>query len=445
MSKIKYLLIVVCLFLIAENTSAIPMESKDTLYRLSQHEIDELNKLYESTGGDYWSNSSGWPIENIGRTKQAEIPYGLGFLYTNEIVSENEEQIVFSLKIDKIDFSGGSPEYKGNNLRGKLPNLDLQNLTGIALANNGLTGEIPNFNLPNLKQLLMSNNKFEGEIPDFSETDLSSLELDRNKLIGELPNFNLPRLRYLGVGNNRLTGQIPDYKLQGLKILNLHNNQFTGEVPDFDLPILEELFVNNNKFTFGNLESNINKYKTYAYYYQDTTLPITQNDNKLKVTVDGSSNTYTWFLEENEVSSGISSSYRPSQTGIYHCEVTNSLLPNLTLSSSTINVLTVGIATEDQDRFYNYLYTLPPYPQPASSGNIKIPIYWRLGNPVSTGNIKIYNTMGVEIIQENKITIQGISNIHGEIIWDVSGVGAGIYFLEIHHGTSTRIVKIMLE
>jgi hypothetical protein len=68
-----------------------------------------------------------------------------------------------------------------------------------------------------------------------------------------------------------------------------------------------------------------------------------------------------------------------------------------------------------------------------------------LGNPINSDNIKIYNNMGVEIIQENKIKIEEATSINGEVIWDASGVDSGIYFLEIRHGTSTKYVKILLE
>jgi len=334
-----------------------------------------------------------------------------------------------------------------NNLSGSIPNFNLPDLISLNISVNKLTGEIPDFiNLLNIEVISLSNNQLQGKIPDFDLPKLNNLMLVNNSLTGEIPNFNLPALEYLQLDVNNLSGNIPDFtSIKNVRGLLLSKNNLSGNIPDFDLPKLSLLYLDSNKYTFKALEVNPNKIVNYIYAPQDTTLPITQINNKLKVTVDGSSNTYTWFLNENEVSSGISSSYRPSQTGIYHCEVTNSLLPNLTLSSTTISVIVSGIAVEDQDRFYNYLYTLPPYPQPASSGNIKIPIYWRLGNPVSPDNIKIYNTMGMGIEQENKITIQGISNIHGEIIWDVSGVDAGIYFLEIHHGTSTQIVKIMLE
>ena len=510
--------------------------SSATFYQIPQSEVDELNQLYQATGGEYWYNNENWT--NLSATFLKEnIPYGLT-LGNLEITSLNESATFYSANIQEIDLSRrivSETLRKGNNLIGEIPDLKLSKLEKLDLSANKISGEIPEFDLPNLLILWLWKNNLKGEIPEFNMPNLEDIDLSSNQLTGTIPNFNFSKLKRLGLSFNQLTGTIPNFNLPSLVELVLQNNQLTGEVTDFDfLPNLQSLFLGGNELTgkipdfdslnlifldlarnqltgeipnfkfvylrflhlynneltgeipefnsqflfalyfennklsgnipelkqmvsggslylSGNLYSfealEVNSSKSFDYIYapQDTTLPITKNDNKLKVTVDGSSNTYTWFLNENEVSSGISNSYRPSQTGIYHCEVTNSLLPDLTLSSSTISVIVSGISTEDQDRFYNYLYTFPPYPQPASSGNVKIPIYWRLGNPVSTGNIKIYNTMGVEIIQENKITIQGLSNIHGEIIWDISGVDAGIYFLEIHHGTSTRIVKIMLE
>jgi uncharacterized protein YjbI with pentapeptide repeats len=332
-----------------------------------------------------------------------------------------------------------------NNLSGDIPNFDLPNLKRLDLIRNELSGKIPNFDLPELDYIALSFNKLSGDIPEFNLPKLEIMYLSYNELSGSIPNFNMPNLTTLNLIVNQLNGEIPNFEnLPKIEGIGLSKNKLSGEIPDFDLPALIGIGLDSNRFTFEALETNIDKYKIYFYAGQDTILPIEQIDNKIKVTVDGSSNTYTWFLDKDSVSSGISKTYRPRETGIYHCEVTNSLLPDLTLSSHTINVLTVGITTEEEDRNLYYLYNFPPYPQPASS-EVKIPIYWRLGNPVNPDNIKIYNNMGVEIKQENKIKIEESTSINGEVIWDASGVDSGIYFLEIRHGTSLRYVKIMME
>jgi Secretion system C-terminal sorting domain/Leucine Rich repeats (2 copies) len=460
--------------------------SSEIIYKISQHEADELSKLYNSAGGEDWSNNYNWSSNVSTTLTQISTPYNMvlyGVVFRKgEIISEDENAAIFyataiNITITEEGINGIIPNFNlpnldqlnlsRNQLNGELPIFNLPNLEKMLLGENNLSGEIPNFNMPKLKILWLGENNLSGEIPDLKLPELERLWLDENQLNGELPKLNLPKLKELSIIYNQLNGKIPNFDLPELEYLALSFNKLSGEIPDFDLPKLERMYLNNNelsgnvpefnnlvnlkvmrldsnKFTFGALEVNLDKYDYYQYKDQDTILPIEQIGNKIKVTVDGSSNTYTWFLEEQEVSSGISKTYRPSETGTYHCEVTNSLLPDLTLSSGTINVLTVGIAVEDEDRYLYYLYNFPPYPQPASN-EVKIPIYWRLGNPVSSDNIKIYNNMGVEIKQENKIKIEESTSINGEVIWDASGVDSGIYFLEIRHGTSTKYVKILLE
>jgi Secretion system C-terminal sorting domain/Leucine Rich Repeat len=504
MLKIKYIILIPFFLIISINTSY----SEEIIYIISQHEADELSKIYNSAGGEYWTNDYGWSSTVSTTLTQTSTPYNMSlygvYFERGEIISSDEDATVYSATATEIVLAE-------SNLRGTIPDLDLPNITYLNFSKNALTGEIPNFNMPKLEDLIISENQLTGKIPDFNmpklevlwlrknklseeipDFDLPELErlwLDENQLSGFVPNLDLPSLKELFISRNNLSGEIPDFNLPEVDLLVLEFNQLSGEIPDFNLPKVESMnlsynelsgsvpnfnipklesinlrvnkldgaipdfnnmpnlkgiSLDSNKFTFKALETNLGKYDYYQYKDQDTTLPIEQIGNKLKVTVDGSSNTYTWFLEEQEVSSGISKTYRPSETGTYHCEVTNSLLPDLTLSSGTINVLTVGIAVEDEDRYLYYLYNFPPYPQPASN-EVKIPIYWRLGNPVSSDNIKIYNNMGVEIKQENKIKIEESTSINGEVIWDASGVDSGIYFLEIRHGTSTKYVKILLE
>jgi Secretion system C-terminal sorting domain/Leucine Rich repeats (2 copies)/Leucine Rich Repeat len=478
----RNIILVIYLLIISVNKSY----SNDTLYIIPQSEFNELQNFYNSLGGENWDNNEGWT--NLSATfSETNIPFGL-VMRNTEIKNLNDDYVVYSSNVVEIIFSGTF--FSGNNLVGTLPNLNLPDLIRLDLVGNEISGKIPNFDLPKLEHLWLYKNKLSGEIPNFDLPKLKQLDLLNNQLSGEIPNFNLlPRLQTLYLGGNQLTGRIPIFNYLNLFSLNLSRNQLTGEIPnfnfiqlrslslynnnltgeisDFNFPALGTIHLQNNLlsgkvpdfteniwisqinlsgnlYTFEALETNIYDEIEYTYSPQDTILPIEYEDRELTVTVDGSANEYHWFLGDTKISSTTISSYRPEEEGVYHCEVTSVLLPNLTLSSGTINVLTVGIAVEEEDRNLYYLYNFPPYPQPASS-EVKIPIYWRLGNPINSDNIKIYNNMGVEIIQENKIKIEESTSINGEVIWDASGVDSGIYFLEIRHGTSTKYVKILLE
>jgi len=167
-------------------------------------ECQSLLELYNSTGGDNWTNSTGW--------NQTNTPcswFG-------------------------VVCSGGYVER-------------------LYLYSNQLTGSIPNFsNLPNLKELSLYSNQLSGSIPNFSNLpNLQYLWLGSNQLTGSIPNFsNLPNLTWLYLGNNQLTGSIPNFSnLPNLKELSLYSNQLTGSIPNFtsfNLANLKYARFNNN-------------------------------------------------------------------------------------------------------------------------------------------------------------------------------------------------------
>ncbi len=92
----------------------------------------------------------------------------------------------------------------------------------------------------------------------------------------------------------------------------------------------------------------------------------------------------------------------------------------------------------------NYLYTFPPFPQPTKQ-EVKISIYWDSALPFTVDDVEIYNLAGVKINTENKLSINKETNYNGHIIWDLSGEQAGIYIVNIKHGTETRTQKVMVE
>ncbi len=92
----------------------------------------------------------------------------------------------------------------------------------------------------------------------------------------------------------------------------------------------------------------------------------------------------------------------------------------------------------------NYLYTFPPFPQP-SKQEVKISTYWDSALPFTIDDVEIYNLAGIKINTENKLSINKETNYNGHIIWDTSGEQAGIYIVNIKHGTETRTQKVMVE
>ncbi len=92
----------------------------------------------------------------------------------------------------------------------------------------------------------------------------------------------------------------------------------------------------------------------------------------------------------------------------------------------------------------NYLYTFPPFPQPTKQ-EVKISTYWDSALPFTIDDVEIYNLAGIKINTENKLSINKETNYNGHIIWDTSGEQAGIYIVNIKHGTETRTQKVMVE
>ncbi len=92
----------------------------------------------------------------------------------------------------------------------------------------------------------------------------------------------------------------------------------------------------------------------------------------------------------------------------------------------------------------NYLYTFPPFPQPTKQV-VKISTYWDSALPFTVDDVEIYNLAGIKINIENKLSINKETNYNGHIIWDTSSEQAGIYIVNIKHGTETRTQKVMVE
>jgi len=200
-------------------------------------ECNELVTFYNSTNGPGWYNKTGWLTTNT-PCSWHNITCSVGH------VSE----------IEFYDEPGGYPK-AGNNLEGTLPNLNLPNLTVLAIEDHGLNGVIPNFsNLPSLTTLNLSFGYLSGNIPNFSNLpNLIEIDLAYNNFTsGTIPNFsNLPNLRYLVLNNNQLNGTIPNFSnLPNLREFSLSNNQLNGTIPNFsNLPNLIGLHLGGNQLS----------------------------------------------------------------------------------------------------------------------------------------------------------------------------------------------------
>ena len=189
-----------------------------------EDDFRELEKLYDASNGNGWTNKTNW------------------FTSSNMATWTGITLTASGCDVSTISLDN-------NNLAGTLPNLNLPNLTLLYLYENKLTGGIPNFSMPNLKTLYLMTNQLTGSIPNFNMPNLEYLYLNHNLLTSSIPNFNLPKLKTLGLYNNQLSGSIPNFNLPNLTGLYLYNNQLTGSIPNFSLPNLDKLYLYRNQLT----------------------------------------------------------------------------------------------------------------------------------------------------------------------------------------------------
>ena len=255
-----------------------------------------LMDLYETTGGDSWSNHSGWGsgnpsgnwhginvnsqgrvirIDLSGNNLSGSLPESLGNLSKVTYFNVKQNRLSGELPWAGIgnmsslrylllngrtvdprpdetyhhpgkDLSGSYSDERTNDFTGtmgaevgRLSNLIHLELTGVNSDHVGLTGPIPPEigNLRNLEGLFLSYNSFDSLPPSMGNlTNLYQFDIIESQMGGELPAWiaNWTKLKSLLIEDNKFTGSIPDLSnLSNLEAFIAKRNAFTGQIPEY--------------------------------------------------------------------------------------------------------------------------------------------------------------------------------------------------------------------
>lgn len=291
---------------------------------LGAEEKEALIALYNATGGDNWTNNTGWlgadgtecswfgvicddsgvvEINLLDNGLVGTIPTELSQLSALENLKLGRNQLTGNIPVElgqlsnlirlhlfTNQLSGPIPVelsqlsnllelfLGGNQLSGSIPSelAQLSNLGGLVLYSNQLSGSIPTElgALSNLKVLYLYNNQLTGSIPTSlgQLSNLTQLLLHQNQLSGPIPEplGQLSNLEQLTLQQNQLSGSIPEAltTLNELTILNLSNNNFTGYVPEFSESVA--LNVDGNNFFSNSTVLSANEKSALIALYNAT-------------------------------------------------------------------------------------------------------------------------------------------------------------------------------
>lgn len=385
---------------------------------ISQLQKDALIAIYNSTNGDNWTNNTNWlsnePISTwYGVTTNGNKITELNF-ENNNLTGTLPTEIGNLTGLEWLSF------YLGNNISGPLPE-SIGNLTELRLLSfedNNFTGEIPNSysNLTKLSGFWLWNNKLSGNVPEFLTTfnNLVFLDISFNQFSGTLPDFTtLPNLNWLNISSNYFNPNDFIQQFEAYKNLQYSWNNFSYYSPQYTMDEAEEVST-----SIGN----------------SITLTITDTPSTSKSNTSKSiyaANTYQWFKDNILISGATASSYtinnaQISDSGIYHCEITNPDIPDLTIKRQpiTLNVGTLNIDKNDTNK-------IKIYPNPVKNV-LKIKL-----NNTQAEHATLMDITGKQILNlklQSEITVIDINNLN-----------AGMYLLQIKNQEKIITKRIIKE
>lgn len=287
----------------------------------------------------------------------------LFYIWGNNLTGELPEEIGYLVNLEVLALNG-------NNLSGQLPKSigNLANLEILELEHNKFNGALPK-EIGNLKKLVImyfENNEFSGVIPDEigNLKNIKDINFSNNQFSGPIPDVfsELSKLEYFKFNSNKIEGALPkSFKnLISLKHLDISRNLLDAGLENIPPHQLDSVFIQRNKFDFADFAITKINAKSFQYNPQDSLGVdgeiIIIEGQRLEFTVetdDIAGNVYKWYKD------GILLSYQAERkliidkvkredAGIYTCEITNPIAPELTLYRKPlkINVIQTSSAIE---------------------------------------------------------------------------------------------------
>ena len=240
-------------------------------------------------------------------------------------------------------------------LTGQIPDeiWNLDKLTVLNLSSNLITLEIPP-EIENLDKLQELNLSYSGGgvggfiPPEISYLkNLKELKIDGGQISGLPGSFGeLDKLEVFSIAGNQASFDLsPLYSLKKIKEIDIRNNRF-DELLAFENQHLEILNVSNNYLTFEDLIPNMDidsiVYSPQMTVGESQSLnPVAGSELIVEFAIGGEGNSYKWLkdgelYQESENGNLVFPSISYNDAGIYTCEITNPLVPELIISSRPI-------------------------------------------------------------------------------------------------------------
>lgn len=276
---------------------------------------------------------------------------------------------------------------------------------------------------------------FQNEIlkSDFVTTNI--LRLDKNTLLIVASNEGI----FKSNNNCRTWEKVPTtfQTLQSTQFntFEYHNGRVYAFLPSHGLFFSEDRGLSWKEFSKDISEKGSDKgiifYENYIIISAKDGILITSDDGESSVyhEIEKLANDDTFKTIVNDIAIQGDYLFASSDIGIWRVK-----LSDLGIVKSTV---------ESQIE-RNYLYTFPPYPLPAKS-EVKVLFYWDINIPMSIDDISIYDLSGQKLATGGQLRLVKNTNHNGNLIWDCSTVPAGIYLINIKHGTESESVKVVVE